>query len=103
HIRVRRSRTSADERAAPPPYARRVRSERAAVSDVPWLVPLGAVVLLGTWFTNVDEGSHTGPVAATLCAAAAVAGLVVTLRVPRVGPLVTSAAVTTFVLLDATE
>jgi signal transduction histidine kinase len=76
---------------------------RGAVSDLPWLVPLGVVVLLGTWFTNVDDYSKAVTLAATSCAAVAVAGLFAALRVPRVGALVTPLAVTAFVLLDVNE
>jgi signal transduction histidine kinase len=76
---------------------------RAAVSDLPWLVPLGVVVLLGTWFTNVDDFSRAETLAATSCAAVAVVGLFAALRVPRAGALLTSLAVTTFVLLDVNE
>jgi signal transduction histidine kinase len=87
-----------------PPYARGVQPEsRSAVSDLPWLVPLGAVVLLGTWFTNVDGGSPAATSGAMACAAVAVGGLFAALRLPRAGALVTSLAVTVFVLLDADE
>jgi len=77
--------------------------QRAAVSDLPWLVPLGVVVLLGTWFTNVDDFSWARTLAATSCAALAVVGLFAALRVPRAGALLTSLAVTAFVLLDVNE
>ena len=81
-----------------------MRSEvRAAATDLPWLVPLAVVVLLGTWFTNIADASRTEAVAATGCAAWAVAGLLAALRVPRVGALVTSLAVTTFVLVEAVD
>ena len=76
---------------------------RAAVSDLPWLVPLGVVVLLGTWFTNVDDFSRGQTLAATSCATVAVAGLFATLWVPRAGALLTSTAVTAFVLLDVND
>jgi signal transduction histidine kinase len=76
---------------------------RTAVSDLPWLVPLGVVVLLGTWFTNVDDFSTAETLAATSCAAAAVAGLFAALRFPRAGALLISLAVTAFVLLDVNE
>jgi signal transduction histidine kinase len=84
-----------------PPYARRVRSEdRRDAVDLPWLVPLAAVVLLGTWFTNADDPSRG---AATGCAVLAIAGLLAALRVPRAGALLTGVAVTSFVLLDAVD
>jgi len=100
-ICVRRLRAHGDEGAAKPPYARGVDThDRAAVSDLPWLLPLGVVVLLGTWFTNVDDFSRAEALGAAACAAVAVAGLVAALRVPRAGALLTSLAVTMFVLLE---
>jgi len=87
-----------------PPYARDVDPDRrAALSDLLWLVPLGVVVLVGTWFTNVDDFSRAETLAATSCAAMAVAGIVAALRAPRAGDLLTSVAVTAFVLLDFNE
>ena len=77
--------------------------QRAAASDLPWIVPLGAVVLLGTWFTNADDFSTARTLAATSCAALAVAGLFAALRVPVTGSVLTSLAVTAFVLLDVAE
>ena len=68
--------------------------QRAALSDLLWLVPLGGVVLVGTWFTNVDDFSRAETLAATSCAATAVAGIVAALRVPRAGDLLTALAVT---------
>jgi len=83
------------------PYARPVSAEnRAAVSDLPWLVPLAAVVLVGTWFTSVAGGSRAAALAAMACAALALAGLFVALWAPRVGPLVVSVAVAVFAQLD---
>src|SRR3954447_21622601 len=75
-ICVRRLRGRGYEPGERPPYAREVDSDhRAAVSDLPWIVPLGVVVLVGTWFTNVDDFSRAETLTAASCAAVAIAGL----------------------------
>jgi signal transduction histidine kinase len=76
---------------------------RAAIADLPWLVPLGIVVMLGTFFTNADDFSRAETGRALACAAVAVAGLLAGLQAPRVGAVVTSLAVATFVLLDVND
>lgn len=76
---------------------------RVAGTDLPWLVPLGVAVLLGTWFTNEHRFSQGETVAAGGCAALAVAGLLVALRLPRTGTVVTSTAVAAFALLDVED
>ena len=72
---------------------------RPPLGDLLWLVPLGVVVLLGSWFTNSDHDGATGtdPVLALLCAAVAVGSLVVALRAPLVGVIGTVAAVAALV------
>lgn len=72
--------------------------------DLLWLVPLCAVVLAGSWFTNLPE-EHTAPAGyqpwlAAAVATGAVAGLLGTLRWPLRGAAATFGAVTAFVLLD---
>jgi signal transduction histidine kinase len=76
---------------------------RPATADLPWLAPLALVVLIGTWFTNVDELSRGESAGAVACAGVAVAGLLAALWVPRAGALLTSLAVATFVILDFDE
>lgn len=75
---------------------------RSWLSDIPWLVPLGLVVLLGSWFTNTEHGGSTGgggPVLAVLCAAAAVGSLFVALRSPVAGLVGNVVAVIAFVAI----
>jgi signal transduction histidine kinase len=72
--------------------------------DLLWLVAVAVIVPVGSWFTNLPE-EHAGPsgyqpwLAAAL-AAAAVAGLLGSLRWPLRGAAATYAAVTAFVALD---
>ncbi|HEX5089208.1 MAG TPA: histidine kinase [Nocardioides sp.] len=72
--------------------------------DLLWLVPLGVVVVLGSFFTNLPEphASPSGyePWLAGALGAAAVAGLLVALRRPLPGAVATFAAVTAFVVAD---
>jgi signal transduction histidine kinase len=75
---------------------------RSWLSDIPWLVPLGLVVLLGSWFTNTEHGGSTGgggPVLAVLCAAVAVGCLLVALRSPVPGVVGNVVAVIAFVAI----
>jgi signal transduction histidine kinase len=72
--------------------------------DLLWLVPLAAVVVVGSWFTNLPE-EHAAPsgyqpwLAAAL-GVVAVLGLLGALRWPVRGAAATYAAVTVFVVLD---
>ena len=80
---------------------------RAPGVDLLWLVPLGVVVVVGSFFTNLPE-EHAAPsgyqpwlaAALGLCA---VLGLVASLRWPLRGAVATYAAVTAFVLLDLSD
>jgi signal transduction histidine kinase len=76
---------------------------RRATADLLWVLPLAGVVLVGTWFTNVDDFSHFKAASAVACAGVASAGLLVGLWRPRAGVLLTSLAVATFVTLDVNE
>jgi signal transduction histidine kinase len=73
-------------------------------ADLLWLVPLGVVVVVGSFFTNLPA-RHAAPsgyqpwLAATL-GLGAVLGLVASLRWPLRGAAATYAVVTAFVLLD---
>jgi signal transduction histidine kinase len=77
---------------------------RTPGADLLLLVPLGVVVVVGSWFTNLPEG-HAGatgyqPWLAATLGAAAVAGLLATLRWPLRGAVAAYVAVTVFVVLD---
>ncbi len=80
---------------------------RTPGADLLWLVPLGVVVMVGSWFTNLPE-EHAAPsgyqpwLAAAL-GICAVAGALAALWWPLRGALVTYAAVTTFVLVDLSD
>jgi signal transduction histidine kinase len=77
---------------------------RSAGVDLLWLLPLAAVITVGSFFTNLPE-AHAAPsgyqpwLAAALGACAA-AGLMASLRWPRRGMFLAYDAVTAFVLLD---
>jgi signal transduction histidine kinase len=77
---------------------------RAHGVDLLWLVPLAVVVLVGSWFTNLPE-EHAAPAGyqpwlAAALGAAAVTGLLGSLRWPLRGTAATFGAVTAFVVLD---
>src|SRR4051794_16612368 len=84
------------DRVRPPP--------RTPGVDLLWLVPLAAVVVAGSWWTNVPEkhGDPSGyqPWLAAAPGSLAVLGLLGSLRWPLRGAAVTYAAVTAYVLLD---
>jgi signal transduction histidine kinase len=75
--------------------------------DLLWLVPLGAVVALGSFFINVAD-RHAAPSGyqpwlAGVLGLAAVGGLVISLWWPLRGAVVTYAAVTVFVVVDVRD
>jgi signal transduction histidine kinase len=75
--------------------------------DLLWLVPLGAIVVLGSFFTNVSS-RHAAPSGyqpwlAGVLGLAAFAGLLVSLRWPLRGAVTTYAAVTVFVVVDVRD
>jgi signal transduction histidine kinase len=74
---------------------------RPALSDLPWLVPLGLVVLAGSWFTNAgdhaDRAVGGSAAVAVLCAAVAVGSLFVGLRAPVAGVVGNTVGMVAFV------
>ena len=81
---------------------------RSPLSDLPWLVPFGVVVLLGTWFTNTDaernaSTDHTAATIAVLCAAVAVGSLLVALRLPIAGVIGNALGVVAFVVVGSED
>jgi signal transduction histidine kinase len=72
--------------------------------DLLWLVPLAVVVVVGSWFTNLQE-PHTAPAGyqpwlAAAIGVGAVLGLFAALRWPLRGAAATCGAVTLFVVFD---
>jgi signal transduction histidine kinase len=77
---------------------------RTSGVDLVWLVPLAAVVVVGSFFTNLSHEhaapSDYEPWLAALLAGGAVAGMLGSLRWPLRGAVATYVLVTSFVLSD---
>jgi signal transduction histidine kinase len=77
---------------------------RTSGVDLLWLVPLGVLVVVGSWFTNLAEphAAPTGyqPWLGGALGLAAALGLLAALRRPAWGAAATFAAVTLYVVLD---
>jgi signal transduction histidine kinase len=75
---------------------------RPPLSDLPWLVPFGIVVVVGTWFTNAGadretNADHAAASVAVLCALVAVGSLFAALRWPIAGVIGNALAVLAYV------
>jgi signal transduction histidine kinase len=75
---------------------------RPPLSDLPWLVAFGIVVVVGTWFTNAGadretNADHAAATVAVLCALVAVGSLFAALRWPIAGVIGNALAVLAYV------